>query len=219
MFEVVKPVENCLLFLFNKQKDLALSFCRVQEYYESDNPYLKDSFFTFDDFLCEMMDEKGNINYFNYWNGFNIPGDVYEKWIDVNSYDPMSTHESTLCIEIHHAKINKERFYIIGALKKDKNTIKHEIAHALFYLNPEYEREMMQVTEYFHENFNREHGKLAKQLKKIGYGDNVIWDEFQAYLSTGTKSELVEELNLDVEKLAPVIRKYRKVLSKYNTYK
>jgi hypothetical protein len=218
MFEVVKPVENCLLFLFNKQKDLALTFFRVQEYYESNNDKLKGTRFDIFDFLVESMNEHGGIDYFWYWEGFNIPGIIVNCWFTQNTPD-VTPLERNLFQEIKKNVDVSKSYYVIGALKKDKNTIKHEIAHALFYLNPEYEREMMQVTEYFHENFNREHGKLAKQLKKIGYGDNVIWDEFQAYLSTGTKSELVEELNLDVEKLAPVIRKYRKVLSKYNTYK
>jgi hypothetical protein len=59
---------------------------------------------------------------------------------------------------------------------------------------------------------------MVKKLKKMGYGDNVIKDEVQAYMSTSKKKELVETFGLDYNTILPMIRKYRKVLRWYNTF-
>ena len=70
--------------------------------------------------------------------------------------------------------------------------------------------------------FINEHKKEAKKLlqifKILGYGENVFADEIQAYLSTDTKKDLVENFELDYDTLKPLITQYRRVLRKYNSY-
>ena len=44
---------------------------------------LKKSFSVFD-FLIEEMNDKGKINYFNKWEGFNLPGKVFQDFLSVN---------------------------------------------------------------------------------------------------------------------------------------
>jgi len=51
----------------------------------------------------------------------------------------------------------------------------------------------------------------------LGYGQNVINDEIQAYMSTSNKKELVNDFKLDFDKITPIRKKYRKLLLKYNT--
>jgi hypothetical protein len=219
MFEFLQPVPNCLLFLFDKQKDLALTFCRVQEYYESDNSNLKGQYFTFDEFINEMMDDIGNINYFNFWSGFNIPGEIFQNWKNLIGDEPLTNQEIDLLTEIQFSKINKDRFYIIGALKKDKNVINHEIAHALYYLNQDYKNEMVLLNTEFNQNYKKHYNSLLKELKKLQYCDEVLQDEVQAYMSSSIKNELVNDFRMDYETLLPIIKKYRKVLRKYNINK
>jgi hypothetical protein len=52
----------------------------------------------------------------------------------------------------------------------------------------------------------------------MGYNENVLADEIQAYLSTSKKSELVEDFKLDYDTLSPLIKQFRKVLRKYNSF-
>jgi len=60
---------------------------------------------------------------------------------------------------------------------------------------------------------------MVKKLKKMGYGDNVIKDEIQAYMSTSTKKELVKTFKMDFDRIKGFRDLYRKVLSRYNTSK
>ena len=99
------------------------------------------------------------------------------------------------------------------------NTIDHEIAHALYYMNENYKSFMLDVIYKFYQWDRKNYVKMVKKLKKMGYGENVIKDEVQAYMSTSTKKELVEEFELNMESLKSIRAEFRKVLSKYNTRK
>ena len=78
MFKSRQPIKNCLLLEFNTQKDLALAFCRVEEYYEG-QPKLNGNYVSFVDFIDFFMKDDGSIDYFNYWSGFNIPGNIFRE--------------------------------------------------------------------------------------------------------------------------------------------
>ena len=217
MFKSRKPIKNCLLLEFNTQKDLALAFCRVEEYYEG-VPQLNRKYTSFVDFIDFFMKDDGSINYFNYWSGFNIPGDAYMEWSQQNMSDK-TYWELALAEEITKKLDLTVPFYIIGGKKGDMNVIDHEIAHALYYMNESYKGEMEETNYDFYKNYRMQYSKMVKKLKKMGYGENVIKDEVQAYMSTSTKKELVEKFELDYNAILPMIRKYRKVLSWYNTNK
>lgn len=218
MFKTKKPIKNCLLFEFDTQKDLALAFCRVEEYYEG-NPKVNGKYLRLEDFIDAFMSDDGKIEYFHYWTGFNIPGDIYKKWWD-EPYASEKTKWETALASAVTKKLDLEKpFYIIGGKKGDMEVIDHEIAHALYYMNPEY-KDMMDTANYqFYKNLRGEYSKMVKSLKKMGYGDNVIKDEVQAYMSTSGKKELVEKFGLDFTKIQGFRKLYRKVLSRYNTYK
>ena len=75
-----KPEEKIYLFTFKHQKEMALTFVRRQEDYESQKENLLKKSFSVFDFLNEEMDHKGKINYFNKWEGFNLPGKVFHDF-------------------------------------------------------------------------------------------------------------------------------------------
>lgn len=217
MFKTKKPIKNCLLLEFNTQKDLALAFCRVEEYYEG-NPKVNGKYLSFVEFIDAFMIDDGKLDYFHYWTGFNIPGNIFIEWSQKNMSEK-TYWENALAYAVH-SKLNLEKpFYIIGGVKGDIEVIDHEIAHALYYMNPEY-KDMMDTANYqFYKNLRGEYSKMVKALKKMGYGDNVIKDEVQAYMSTSGKKELVEKFGLDFTKIQGFRKLYRKVLSRYNTSK
>ena len=217
MFKTKKPIKNCLLLEFNTQKDLALAFCRVEEYYEG-NPKVNGKYLSLEQFLDAFMTDDGKLNYFHYWTGFNIPGNIYLEWAQQNMSD--KTKWELALTNVISKKLDLEKpFYVIGGVKGDIEVIDHEIAHALYYMNPEY-KDMMDTANYqFYKNLRGEYSKMVKALKKMGYGDNVIKDEVQAYMSTSGKKELVEKFGLDFTKIQGFRKLYRKVLSRYNTSK
>lgn len=215
-FKVSQPIPNCLLLSFDKQKHLALTFCRVQEFYESPKKELNGKYFSFDEFVDIIMDDEGYIDYFNFWAGFNIPGNVFEKWKEIIGDKPLSDYECDLWSIINFSNIDKNNYYIIGALKKDKDVIEHEIAHALYYMNADYKSEMDMLTESFLKENKKEFNKFVKELKKLGYCEYVTNDEIQAYMASSTKNELVDDFKLNYDDLNTLIKKYNKVLRKYN---
>lgn len=215
MFKTKKPIKNCLLLEFNTQKDLALAFCRVEEYYEG-NPKVNGKYLSFVDFIDAFMTDDGKLDYFHYWTGFNIPGNIYMEWSQKNMSD--KTYWETALAQAISSKLDLEKpFYIIGSKKGSKNVIDHEIAHALYYMNSNYKSAMNELNYNFNKQYRMQYCKVVKNLKSMGYGQNVVRDEIQAYMSTSKKKELVERFELDYDTILPMIRQYRKVLSQYNT--
>lgn len=214
MFKTKKPIKNCLLLEFNTQKELALAFCRVEEYYEG-NPKVNGKYLSLEQFIDSFMSDDGKLDYFHYWTGFNIPGYIYKEWAQQNMSDK-TKWELALANAISKNLDLEKPFYVIGGVKGDMEVIDHEIAHALYYMNDDYHNMMETATYQFYKNLRMEYSKMVKKLKKMGYGDNVIKDEVQAYMSTSGKKELVEKFGLDFDKIKGFRKLYRGVLLKYN---
>ena len=77
--------DNILQFSFDSQKELTLTFFRIQEYYESALTNIVGKKFSVFDFLNGYLDDAGKIDYFSFWSGFNFPDDVLKEWFDLNS--------------------------------------------------------------------------------------------------------------------------------------
>lgn len=225
MYKVSNPIPHCILFEFNNKKDLTFCFCRPQEYYESDKPKLNGKFFSFYEFVDEQTDSKGNINYFEYWDGFNLPCTVYDKWINGIGVSNLTKHEKLIYQEIVKSNRKNANYYIIAGMLGDRtNTIKHELAHAMYTLKSEakklgnnnnYSQAVKKLNEEFSSDFPKEYDKIIKGLKRQGYGENVLLDEVQAYMSTSLKDEFVDEFKLNYDSLLPMIKKYRSNFNKY----
>jgi hypothetical protein len=217
MFKVTNPIKNCILLEFKKQKDLALSFCRVQEYYESDKVELKGQFFTFEQFIYSQMNDDGKIDYFDFWEGFNIPGEVWDTWLTgITQCGHLTYYEHELNNTIMLNSEDSSKCYIIGAIEGDRITINHEIAHALYHTNLNYREKIDILLKEFSEKQKNEYKKLKDVLREMRYGENVIDDEIHAYLTTSRKRELVEDFELDYKKIEFFVKKMKKVLQEYN---
>lgn len=163
--------------------DLAMTFCRIQEFYESPIKQIRGKKFT----LIKLMSlySKRNRGCFTYpedWGGFNIPGPIianlFKKGIeDFNVYDKI--------IEDIHNKINGEietdnHYYLIGS-DDNKKTIEHEICHALYFLNKSYKKNADAILKKLIPSARK---KATGVLLELGYDKSVIDDELQAYFST-----------------------------------
>jgi hypothetical protein len=104
------------------------------------------------------------------------------------------------------SKITGGKFYLIGALKGHTDVIKHEIAHGMFYLNPEYKDKMSKLVA---ELSSKSRNHIFKRLKEMGYTKEVFIDETQAYLSTSGGSSFGQDKNISTPFIY-IFKKYYK---------
>jgi len=166
---------NIYLIESRNRQDLAATFMRFQEYYES--PEFKGRVFSVDDFVRWYARKFGSFTYSRDWYGFNIPSWVLETFRS-GEFDPLTDKEKNLVN--FFGKIRSD-FYIIGATQQDEeyaDTIKHEFAHGAFYTNKDYRKDVLRCLNTHKPNVV----KIA--LQEMGYGNNVLEDETNAYLLT-----------------------------------
>lgn len=177
----VKP--NIFLLEFKEEYDMTMFFLRYQEYYESPSPKFRGKTWKILDFMryYSFAFGKGAFTYPIDWSGFNIPdyviSNVRERGIpDPNDYDKVMWSVYQSCKK--RAKGNK--FYIIGVVKGN-DALEHEIAHGLFYLNPEYKKEMVKLVKQMDPELRK---VMDAYLLKVGYTPQVFVDETQANMAT-----------------------------------
>jgi len=91
--------------------------------------------------------------------GYNFPAEVVEKTDEIYDF----------------VKKNKIE-YIIGVYSG--KSIQHERLHAKYYLDEEYKKK---IDDEWAEMDVKKREKIADFLKRLGYCDKVIVDEYQAY--------------------------------------
>lgn len=161
---------------------LAETFMRFQEHYES--PVFGGKVFSAGEFADWYASEYGDFTYHKDWSGFNIPSKVLKPFIQ-GDFDPLTAREQKL---VELARKVKGEFYIIGATREDEDlndTIKHEFVHGAFATNPEYRQDVIRCIKAHRPEVVR------RVLAGMGYGDNVLDDEINAYLLT--EPETLEE--------------------------
>lgn len=205
---ILKQIKSNIYILTSKNRfDIAMHFLRLQESYENSNPKFRRKTFDLLEFIEDYAKNygKGSFSYAVDFAGFNLTDDVfravYKADFALNKYDKRM-------MEVYHEiqKHNGEgKFTIMGILDGDKDTFRHELAHAYWYLKPSYKREMKKLLkELSMSTKNSIESTLAKHM----YRSSVFPDETQAYMSTG----LIEGMNAsDEEQL-----KFVEVFNKYN---
>lgn len=191
-------------------------FLRYQEYYESASPQFRGKSFEILDFMRWYSHKygKGAFTYPIDWAGFNFPGhiikDVWDKGItDRNLYDYEMREVYRTC-----QKQAGDKFYIIGVVRGN-GALDHEIAHGLYYLNPEYKKEMQKLVRSLNIDL-RKH--FCQFLKKIGYTPKVYDDETQANLATTPDmSQATKTFPIKVAKdLGKAQKPFKDIFKKYN---
>jgi hypothetical protein len=188
-YRLKKVSDRLYLVTFKTEYDLAMTFCRYQEFYES--PKFKGQYFKMDDFMKWYAKEHGNgaFTYPADFNGFNIPGKVLERIMrrmTLQPFDYKTKYDYVMgSIVCKILKRNQKwDFYLIGVHteKKDPSTTRHEIAHGLYHLRPEYRKQVEKLLRQVPSDVKK---SLKEKLKARGYTHHVFNDEMQAYLSTG----------------------------------
>ena len=196
MFKLEEIEDRVYHLSFNSQYDLAMHFLRLQEFYESPSEDFRGKQFTILDYIEWYSKEHGNKFTYPYdWSGFNVPSSVVNKVYgtsgiqDINKYDKFMSAMRDLI----QTKCNS-KYYLIGSRSGDIQTMDHEIAHAAWYLNNEYQQEQRENIKGLDPAMKEQ---MAKTLKGMGYHDEVIDDEIHAYMSTGLCQRLSKIKNVD----------------------
>jgi hypothetical protein len=177
---------NIYHFHFFEQVDLTSTFIRVSEYFEG--PLFRKKVFSIEKFM-KLYSKKfgGPGNYFTYytdWSGFNMPSWALAPFVR-GDFNPLTPKEKAL-IDVFKDRSVDSKYYVIGTSADDKEisvNIRHELAHALFYLNKEYKREVRKIIREL--KINKK--PLEASLKKVGYLKASFEDECHAYLLDGKK--------------------------------
>lgn len=164
---------------FSTRYDLTSTLLRFGEFIES--PSFKKKIFTLREFKKWYMESqnKNKFTYYEDWSGYNIPSKELKPFYE-GKFDPLSRKEKQFLKLFEDIK---GEFYIIATFKRnrdEKETIKHEMTHALYSKNREYRKK---VKEYFKD-------KDVVELKDFilkDYGKNVLIDEMNAYLVNDIK--------------------------------
>jgi hypothetical protein len=167
-------------------------FMRYQEFYESDSDSFRGKGFKWKDYV-KYYKEKTKSDIFTYhedWAGYNIPCDSIESCIavipDINFYDLIMFS----IVDTIKTISNSDNYYLIGvdqSTADDPSLIFHEVAHGLWFVDKKYKSEQL---ENIHAMNPRVRTNLISRIHNMGYGQNVVDDEIQAYLSTGLGSEM-----------------------------
>lgn len=210
--EIKKIGEHIYHLEFNKQSKLTMTFLRFQEYFES--PKFRGKIFTLKKF--RKWYKKTNHGQFSYekdWVGFNIPSDILRPFYE-GKFDPLSEKEKWM---LDQFKNIAGKFYIIGTFKskgkkkkkENLDTLKHEMAYALFFTNEEYKAEVRRILEPLNLK------KFKKALVKDGdYHESVLEDECHAYI-LGNQKWLKSTWEIKVGPFKKAHKKLKKVFDKY----
>jgi hypothetical protein len=163
-----KLAVGIFLIQFKTQYELASTFLRFQEHYES--PKFSRKIFSIEEFMDWYAEENGNkFSYFTDWSGFNVPSTVFQPFYE-GKFDPLLEKEKRL---LELVKNLGDRFYVIGLF--DPHDLTHELAHALYFMDPTYEQSANKAMKNFDTS-------AFKAEKLAGYAKHVIRDEIQAHL-------------------------------------
>ena len=192
-----KIADKIYLLQFDTQKNMANTFLRFQEHYES--PVFMGKIFTHKEYKNWYKKIKGKFSYHEDWDGFNLPSSALKPF-KKGKFNPLTENEKKLLSLFKNVKGN---YYIIAFHGGGHHLLGHELAHALFSINLQYKRKILEILK----KYNLSH--IKKELFSTGgYGERALEDEIQAYAVS-----LSHELNSEMPK--QMVREINQLFSSY----
>jgi hypothetical protein len=193
-----KVASGIFLLRFRTQYQLAATFLRVQEHYES--PRFHGRVFSLEQYMDWYAERYGNFTYYQDWSGFNVPSTALQPFY-AGRFDPLSEKEKRLLEMFRRVR---GRFYVIGVFGRAGSSLTHELAHALFFTDAIYRKAVQRAMLAYDTR------TLERQLSKAGYARHVIPDETQAYLVAPSR-----KLGTGLKQLEPLRRELRALFRKH----
>lgn len=173
------------------QYEISAPFMRLQEFYES--PYgVRGKVFSLEEYMDIYAAKKGNFSYYTDWAGFNVPGNIVDRFFEL--FGDFLDKELTMWDQIleETAKEDGEhngKYYLIGTYSAD--CIDHEHCHALWYLYPQFRKQSRTLLAKLPVTLRK---AVNEYLAETGYHKGVFEDETNAYLSTSSMWEIHEDV-------------------------
>ena len=208
LFTVRQLQPGIFYLLFNDRIDLSKTMIRFQEHFES--PQFKDQVFSRKEFEAWYRQKNnGKFDYYDFWgDGFNIPSHILETFYR-GEFKNLTRSEKLILDQFKNRRHTK--YYIIATAKNSETkTFDHEIAHALYYLNPKYREEVESVLREI------DITPVEKFLKEFygDYHDSVLRDEAHAWLMHNSKD--LQKDGFDISPYIFVTEKLQRVYLKYS---
>ncbi len=186
------------------QRELAQMFLRFQEYSES--PFFRGRIFTLGEYKAWYTRVQGQFSYYEDWAGFNIPSRVFAPFY--RKEFKYQTRREKMMLDLFQGV--EGRFYVIGTYEGDRpETLKHELAHGLFFTSDAYRDEVRRAM------FGVPTTKFSRKLA-VGYHPAVFEDEIHAYLLTDASYLLHKR---ELETTLPVMTKLAEIFARYSGIK
>ncbi len=166
--------DHILYVTFPTRKELVLTLCRPAEFYECANPKLRNHRFSHEQFLDHYMTSSGQLTYD--WSGFNIPGTSLTRFFTQFELTPRERR-----LQVATRLLSTQPYYLIATVEADTDTLRHELAHAHYGLNPQYRRQANTLVRGLSIKLRKQ---ITATLADWGYAPQVMTDEIQAYLAT-----------------------------------
>lgn len=194
MLKIEKHPYNSVLVIADSQNELAETFIRFQEHYESANCNFKDKIFTLGQLKNWYSISNGGDTYHRDWKGFNFPSKVLKPFRE-GLFDPLTSYESELLTLL---KYRNDKFYIIGAM--DDSVLRHELSHAMYFTDTSYR---IKINTIFNRH-KKDITKISNYILNKGYHRDVLFDELQAYITdnddefiiSNTPKNILKQVNL-----------------------
>jgi hypothetical protein len=170
------------IFLVTEKSPLYLVgnlFLRYQEYFESPNPAFRGHMFTLQDYH-QWFHTQAAQSYIQIFKGFGLASAQIAAVLnnnipDRNKYDIIMQSIYKLL-----DPLTQGDFYVVSYTEGWSWVLRHEVAHALWELNPEYREEMTSCLQIL---TPEQRQQLDHILAANLYAANVFDTEIQAYLS------------------------------------
>jgi hypothetical protein len=195
-----KLADRIFLVRFRTQYELAATFLRFQEHYESRR--FAGRIFSLEQFMDWYAATFGRFTYYEDWSGFNVPSQALEPFYQ-GRFDPLLEKEKRFLelFEDEHPP-----FYVLGVTGSASiDDLMHELAHALFTMVPAYRAAVRAAM--------RGHNTTAveRELSRLGYSRRVMPDEVHAYLidANGLASAATPRLVPLGARLRTIFRQHR----------
>lgn len=189
-FNFYQLFPKIFLVEFHENYDLAMTFLRAQEFYESVNPDFQGKSFTMSQYMSWYAKTQSATKTFSYsedWRGFNVPSKVLDDCYTINTE---RTPHDKLLIKIMqecNQKSDDQPYYLLGVRIGDLGTLDHEIAHGFYTTDPNYKEGIEKIIQDMN---SKTKDNLLQGIHDMGYAPSVAYDELQAFMATGLSKKL-----------------------------
>ena len=181
----VRITDKIFWLAYDNAYDMCMTWLRVAEFRESSSHQAHRKPFKILDYMhwYAAVHGEGSFSYPADWAGFNIAKEgLHELYVELgaqivdwNIYDT-----AALSTYLHLCNTAGPLWCLCCTMYNDYETLRHELAHALWATDPEYRELQEAVIKSAQPELIAE---LEGRLHRMGYGPEVYADEIQAHVA------------------------------------